>query len=32
MTNVGKVYDGKNWKGSSMMKAATGNPEFGLTN
>jgi len=28
LTNVGKVYDGKSWTGSSMMKAATGNPEF----
>jgi len=28
MTNVGRVYDGKSWKGSSLMKAATGNPEF----
>jgi len=28
LTNVGKVYDGKSWKGSGMMKAATGNPEF----
>lgn len=28
LTNVGKVYDGKSWKGSSMLKAATGNPEF----
>lgn len=28
MTNVGKVYDGKAWKGSSIMKASTGNPEF----
>lgn len=27
-TNVGKVYDGKAWKGSSLMKSATGNPEF----
>lgn len=29
LTNVGKVWDGKAWKGSSLMKAATGNPEFG---
>ncbi|MCK5616263.1 DUF5309 family protein [Candidatus Pacearchaeota archaeon] len=29
LTNVGKVYDGKAWKGSSMLKKATGNPEFG---
>ena len=28
LTNVGKVYDGKGWKGSSIMKASTGNPEF----
>jgi hypothetical protein len=28
LTNVGKVYDGKAWKGSSLMKAQTGNPEF----
>jgi hypothetical protein len=28
LTNVGKVYDGKSWSGSGMMKAATGNPEF----
>ena len=28
MTNVGKVYDGKAWKGSSMLKRPTGNPEF----
>ena len=28
LTNVGKVYDGKAWKGSSMLKRATGNPEF----
>lgn len=28
MTNVGKVWDGKSWTGSSMMKASTGNPEF----
>jgi hypothetical protein len=28
LTNVGKVYDGKAWKGSSMLKASTGNPEF----
>ena len=28
LTNVGKVWDGKNWKGSGMMKRATGNPEF----
>lgn len=28
MTNVGKVYDGKSWNGSSIMKASTGNPEF----
>lgn len=29
MTNVGKVWDGKSWKGSGMLKAVTGNPEFG---
>ena len=28
MTNVGKVWDGKAWKGSGMLKRATGNPEF----
>lgn len=28
LTNVGKVYDGKAWKGSSILKASTGNPEF----
>lgn len=28
LTNVGKVWDGKSWTGSSMMKASTGNPEF----
>lgn len=28
LTNVGKVYDGKSWKGVGMMKAGTGNPEF----
>ena len=28
LTNVGKVWDGKAWKGSGMMKRATGNPEF----
>jgi len=28
LTNVGKVYDGKAWKGSGMMKQAAGNPEF----
>lgn len=28
LTNVGKVYDGKAWKGSSMLKKVTGNPEF----
>jgi len=28
LTNVGKVYDGKSWKGSSMMKKSAGNPEF----
>lgn len=28
MTNVGRVHDGSSWKGSSIMKASTGNPEF----
>ncbi len=28
LTNVGKVWDGKAWKGSSLMKAPTGNPEL----
>lgn len=28
LTNVGKVYDGAAWKGSSLLKQATGNPEF----
>lgn len=28
LTNVGKVWDGKAWTGSGMMKAVTGNPEF----
>jgi len=28
LTNVGKVWDGKSWKGSGMMKRTTGNPEF----
>ena len=28
LTNVGKVWDGKAWKGSSLMKRTTGNPEF----
>lgn len=28
LTNVGKVYDGKAWKGTGMLKRATGNPEF----
>ena len=28
LTNVGKVYDGKAWKGSSMLKKSTGNPEW----
>jgi hypothetical protein len=28
LTNVGKVYDGKAWKGTGMLKKATGNPEF----
>lgn len=29
LTNVGKVWDGKAWVGQSLMKAPTGNPEFG---
>lgn len=28
LTNVGKVWDGKAWKGTGMLKRATGNPEF----
>lgn len=28
LTNVGKVWDGKAWTGSGIMKAVTGNPEF----
>jgi len=32
MTNVGKVWDGKAWKGSALMKRSTGNPEFGWFN
>lgn len=28
LTNVGKVWDGKAWKGSGMLKRATGNPQF----
>ncbi len=28
LTNVGKVYDGKSWKGTGMLKKSTGNPEF----
>ena len=28
LTSVGKVYDGKSWKGSGLLKAPTGNPEF----
>lgn len=28
LTNVGKVWDGKAWSGSGLMKATTGNPEF----
>ena len=28
LTNVGKVWDGKAWVGSGVMKAVTGNPEF----
>lgn len=28
LTTVGKVWDGKSWKGSGLLKAPTGNPEF----
>ena len=28
LTNVGKVWDGKAWTGSAIMKAVTGNPQF----
>lgn len=28
LTNVGKTYDGEQWKGTGMMKQPTGNPEF----
>ena len=28
LSNVGKVWDGKAWKGAGILKAATGNPEF----
>jgi len=28
LTNVGKTYDGKTWKGAGILKASTGNPEF----
>jgi len=28
LTNVGKVWDGKAWKGSGILKQATGNPTF----
>lgn len=28
LTQVGKVFDGKAWKGSGIMKKPTGNPEF----
>jgi len=28
LTQVGKVYDGKSWTGSGMLKKATTNPEF----
>lgn len=28
LTNVGRVWDGKAWQGSSVAKASTGNPEF----
>jgi len=29
MTNVGKTWSGDSWKGSSILKKSTGNPEFG---
>jgi len=29
LSNVGKVYDGKAWKGSGLLKQEVGNPEFG---
>lgn len=29
LTNVGKVWDGKGWSGSSIMKASAGSYEFG---
>ncbi len=28
LTSVGKVYDGKAWQGSGILKQGTGNPEF----
>lgn len=28
LTNVGKNYDGTQWKGAGIMKAPTTNPEF----
>jgi len=28
LTQVGKVWDGKAWSGSGMMKQSTGNPEY----
>lgn len=28
LTNVGKVYDGKAWTGSGILKQSTSNPEF----
>ncbi len=28
LTNVGKVWDGKAWKGAGILKRATGNPQF----
>lgn len=28
LTNVGKTYDGKSWKGQSITKKVTGSPEF----
>ena len=29
LTNVGRTWDGSSWKGTGMLKAATGNYEFG---
>lgn len=28
LTNVGRVWDGKAWKGMGLLKSSTGNPEF----